>query len=93
VIMAPHCETLYVVMCEDTSEAGMHPEVSAVFESHERADEYVARCQDNQSQLRYYIDTSFLNVFEAAAEAEATEEPSSEWGDYYDTLHEQPEWI
>ena len=25
--------------------------------------------------------------------AEAIEEPSSEWGDYYDTLHEQPEWI
>ena len=25
--------------------------------------------------------------------AEATEEASSEWGDYYDTLHEQPEWI
>ena len=51
-------------MCEDTGEAGMHPGVSAVFESRDRADEYVARCQDNQSQLRYYIDTSFHNVFE-----------------------------
>jgi len=64
--MAGYCDILYVVMCEDTGEAGMHPEVSAVFESRERADEYVARCQDNQSQLRYYIDTSFLNVFEAS---------------------------
>ena len=58
------CPYLYVIMCEDTGEAGMHPGVSAVFESRDRADEYVARCQDNQSQLRYYIDTSFLDGFE-----------------------------
>ena len=62
--MSNYYSYLYVVMCEDIGASDMHRGVSAVFESREKADAYVEKCMDAQYQLRYYIDTSFLNVFE-----------------------------
>ena len=66
--MSPDYDILYVVMCDDTGEVGMHPAVLAVFESREKADAYVAKCLAHHPlgwARRYYIDTSFHNVFEA----------------------------
>ena len=56
---------LYVVMCANLDVPGVYPAVTAVFESRELADEFVNKCNVANSQLVYYIDTSFHNVLES----------------------------
>jgi hypothetical protein len=62
--MAKEYYHLFVIMCEDTNDHGMVPGVCSVFESRWKADDYVAKMNAEYPQMRYYIDTSFHNVFE-----------------------------
>ena len=55
---------LYVVMADDTGDEASLPSVAAVFLRRDKAESAVERWSAVQSQIRYYIDTSFLNDLE-----------------------------
>jgi hypothetical protein len=62
--MAKEYYHLFVVMCEDLGDHGTTPGVCGVFESKRKAEAYILEANSEDSELKYYLDTSFHNVFE-----------------------------
>ena len=47
----------------------------------------------NTSKETKMSERPYEDLADEEWQAAASEEPSSEWGDYYDALYDEPEWI